>query len=304
MNSTTPKTVILITGPTASGKTAVAIELARVYQTEIISADSRQCFQEMAIGVARPSTAELDAVPHHFIASHSIQEEVTAATFEKYALDKTATLFQEKDVVIVAGGTGLYIRAFCEGMDLIPEIDPAIRQQVISEYEEKGLSWLQSFLQEKDPAFYSSGEIQNPQRSMRALEVFLSTGKSILTFQTGKKTKREFNVIKIGLDLPKEILHQQIHRRVDQMINTGLEQEVKSLLLFRQRNALQTVGYTEMFEYLDGKISLAQAVEAIKTHTRQYAKRQLTWFRRDKDIHWFSPHDTDAIKSFLQTSKH
>lgn len=304
MNSTTPKTVILITGPTASGKTAVAIELARVYQTEIISADSRQCFQEMAIGVARPSTAELDAVPHHFIASHSIQEEVTAATFEKYALDKTATLFQEKDVVIVAGGTGLYIRAFCEGMDLIPEIDPAIRQQVISEYEEKGLSWLQSFLQEKDPAFYSSGEIQNPQRSMRALEVFLSTGKSILTFQTGKKTKREFNVIKIGLDLPKEILHQQIHRRVDQMITTGLEQEVKSLLLFRQRNALQTVGYTEMFEYLDGKISLAQAVEAIKTHTRQYAKRQLTWFRRDKDIHWFSPHDTDAIKSFLQTSKH
>jgi len=139
---------------------------------------------------------------------------------------------------------------------------------------------------------------------MRALEVFLSTGKSILTFQTGKKTKREFNVIKIGLDLPKEILHQQIHRRVDQMINTGLEQEVKSLLLFRQRNALQTVGYTEMFEYLDGKISLAQAVEAIKTHTRQYAKRQLTWFRRDKDIHWFSPHDTDAIKSFLQTSMH
>ena len=304
MNSTTPKTVILITGPTASGKTAVAIELARAYQAEIISADSRQCFRDMAIGVARPSTAELNAVPHHFIASHSIQEEVTAATFEKYALDKTVTLFQEKDVVIVAGGTGLYIRAFCEGMDLIPEIDPAIRQQVISEYEEKGLSWLQSFLQEKDPAFYSSGEIQNPQRSMRALEVFLSTGKSILTFQTGKKTKREFNVIKIGLDLPKEILHQQIHRRVDQMINTGLEQEVKSLLLFRQRNALQTVGYTEMFEYLDGKISLAQAVEAIKTHTRQYAKRQLTWFRRDKDIHWFSPHDTDAIKSFLQTSKH
>jgi len=302
LNSTTPKTVILITGPTASGKTAVAIELARVYQTEIISADSRQCFREMAIGVARPSSAELGAVPHHFIASHSIQEEVTAATFEKYALNKTATLFQEKDVVIVAGGTGLYIRAFCEGMDQIPEIDPAIRQQVIREYKKNGLGWLQSSLQEKDPAFYSSGEIQNPQRSMRALEVVLSTGKSILTFQTGKKTKREFNVIKIGLDLPKEILHQQIHRRVDQMITTGLEQEVKSLLLFRQHNALQTVGYTEMFEYLDGKLSLEQAVEAIKTHTRQYAKRQLTWFRRDKDIHWFSPHDTGAIKSFLQTS--
>ncbi len=280
------------------------MQLAREYQTEIISADSRQCFREMAIGVARPSTAELADIPHHFIASHGIQEEVTAATFEKYALDKTATLFQEKDVVVMAGGTGLYIRAFCEGMDLIPEIDPAIRQQVISEYEEKGLSWLQSFLQEKDPAFYSSGEIQNPQRSMRALEVFLSTGKSILTFQTGKKTVRDFNIIKLGLDLTKEVLHQKIHQRVDQMISAGLEQEVKSLLPYRQRNALQTVGYTEMFEYLDGKISLAQAVEAIKTHTRQYAKRQLTWFRRDKDIHWFSPHDTDAIKSFLQTSMH
>lgn len=302
MNSTTPKTVILITGPTASGKTSVAVQLAREYQTEIISADSRQCFREMAIGVARPSEAELAAVPHHFIASHSIHEEVTAATFEKYALDKTAKLFQEKDIVIVVGGTGLYIRAFCEGMDLIPDIDPAIRQMVISSYEEKGISWLQSSLQEKDPAFYSSGEIQNPQRSMRALEVVLSTGKSILAFRTGKKAAREFNIIKLGLDLPKEMLHQQIHQRVDQMINAGLEQEVRTLLPYRQLNALQTVGYNEMFEYLDGKISLAQATQEIKTHTRQYAKRQLTWFRRDKDITWVSPHNTEAIKSFLQTT--
>lgn len=302
MNSSTQKTVILITGPTASGKTAVAIELARDYQTEIISADSRQCFREMAIGVARPSTAELAAVPHHFIASHSIQEEVTAVTFEKYALGKTAMLFQEKNVVIVVGGTGLYIRAFCEGMDMIPDIDPAVRQQVLSAYEEKGLSWLQSSLKEKDAAFFASGEIQNPQRSMRALEVVLSTGKSILEFRTGKKTARAFNIIKLGLELPKEALHQQIHQRVDQMINAGLEKEVRSLLPFRQLNALQTVGYSEMFEYLDGKISLGQAVEAIKTHTRQYAKRQLTWFRRDKEIHWFSPYDTGAIKSFLQTS--
>jgi len=302
LNSTTPKTVILITGPTASGKTAVAIELARYFQTEIISADSRQCFREMAIGVARPSAAELNAVPHHFIASHSIHEEVTAATFETYALAKTNELFREKDLVVVVGGTGLYIRAFCEGMDLIPDIDPAIRQKVIKAYEEKGINWLQSALKEKDPAFYTTGEIQNPQRSMRALEVVLSTGKSILEFRTGKKAVRDFKIIKLGLDLPKETLHQQIHQRVDMMINAGLEQEVRALLPYRQLNALQTVGYSEMFEYLDGKISLQQAIDAIKTHTRQYAKRQLTWFRRDQEIHWFSPHDTGAIKTFLKSS--
>jgi len=281
----------------------VAVQLARDYQTEIISADSRQCFREMAIGVARPSAAELEAVPHHFIASHSIQEEVTAATFESYALAKAKELFREKDIVIMVGGTGLYIRAFCEGMDLIPDIDPAIRQKVINEYEEKGISWLQSALKEKDPAFYTTGEIQNPQRSMRALEVVLSTGKSILEFRTGKKAVREFNIIKLGLDLPKETLHQQIHQRVDQMINAGLEQEVRSLLPYRQLNALQTVGYSEMFEYLDGNISLEQAVEAVKTHTRQYAKRQLTWFRRDAGIHWFSPQDPGAIHAFLKTSR-
>jgi tRNA dimethylallyltransferase len=280
----------------------VAVQLARDYHTEIISADSRQCFREMAIGVARPSGAELAAVPHHFIASHSIQEEVTAATFESYALAKAKELFRGKEVVIVVGGTGLYIRAFCEGMDLIPDIDPEIRQMVIKEYEEKGINWLQSAIKEKDFAFYTTGEIQNPQRSMRALEVVLSTGKSILEFRTGKKAVREFNIIKLGLDLPKETLHQQIHLRVDQMMNAGLEQEVRSLLPYRQLNALQTVGYSEMFEYLDGKISLEQAVDQIKTHTRQYAKRQLTWFRKDKDINWFSPHDPGAIKTFLQHS--
>ncbi len=256
----------------------------------------------MAIGVARPSAAELNAVPHHFIASHSIHEEVTAATFETYALAKTNELFREKDLVVVVGGTGLYIRAFCEGMDLIPDIDPAIRQKVIKAYEEKGINWLQSALKEKDPAFYTTGEIQNPQRSMRALEVVLSTGKSILEFRTGKKAVRNFKIIKLGLDLPKETLHQQIHQRVDMMINAGLEQEVRALLPYRQLNALQTVGYSEMFEYLDGKISLQQAIDAIKTHTRQYAKRQLTWFRRDQEIHWFSPHDTGAIKTFLKSS--
>lgn len=302
MNNSTPKTAIIITGPTASGKTAVAIQLARAYDTEIISADSRQCFREMAIGVARPSAAELAAVPHHFIASHSIHEEVTAATFEQFALAKAAELFSKKDVVIVAGGTGLYIRAFCEGLDMIPDIDPAIRQDIVRKYEENGLEWLQNALKQNDPDFYTKGEIQNPQRCMRALEVRLSTGKSILHFRTGNKADRGFRIIKTGLDLPKEILHRQIQHRVDKMMQEGLEEEVKSLFPFRQLNALQTVGYSELFSYLEGKTTREQAVEDIKIHTRQYAKRQLTWFRKDTGITWFSPHQTASLFEFIKES--
>lgn len=299
MKNNSPKTVIIITGPTASGKTAVAIQLAQAYQTEIISADSRQCFKEMAIGVARPSTEELAAIPHHFIASHSIHAEVTAATFENYALKKVELLFQQHDTVIMVGGTGLYIKAFCEGLDLIPEIDPIIRQQVIQDYETKGLSWLQETLKEKDPVFYATGEIQNPQRCMRALEVCLSTGKSIVDYRTGRKAVRDFRVIKIGLDLPKEILHSRIYQRVDQMMIDGLEEEVRSLIPFKHLNALQTVGYAELFDFIDGKVTKEQAVEAIKTHTRQYAKRQLTWFRKDPDIQWFAPADMQGIRTYI-----
>lgn len=299
MKNNSPKTVIIITGPTASGKTAVAIQLAQTFQTEIISADSRQCFQEMAIGVARPSAEELAAVPHHFIASHSIHAEVTAATFEAYALEKAELLFQQHDKVIMVGGTGLYIKAFCEGLDLIPDIDPVIRQQVIHDYETKGLSWLQETLKEKDPLFYTTGEIQNPQRGMRALEVCLSTGRSIVDYRTGRKAVRDFRVIKIGLDLPKETLHSRIHQRVDQMMIDGLEEEVRSLYAYKQLNALQTVGYAELFDFIDGKQTRERAVDAIKTHTRQYAKRQLTWFRKDTDIHWFAPADIQGIHTYI-----
>lgn len=299
MKNNSPKTVIIITGPTASGKTAVAIQLAQAFQTEIISADSRQCFKEMAIGVARPSNEELAVIPHHFIASHSIHEEVTAATFEAYALKKTESLFQLHDTVVMVGGTGLYIKAFCEGLDLIPEIDPVIRQQVMQDYEVKGLSWLQETLKEKDPLFYATGEIQNPQRGMRALEVCLSTGRSIIDFRTGRKAARNFRVIKIGMDLAKEILHNRIHQRVDKMIIDGLEEEVRSLYPFKQLNALQTVGYAELFDFMDGKITREQAVESIKTHSRQYAKRQLTWFRKDPDIHWFAPGDLQTIRAYI-----
>jgi len=283
------KTVVIIAGPTAVGKTTVAIQLAKHFQTEIISADSRQCFKELNIGVARPSTEELQEIPHHFVASHSINEEVTAITFEQFALKKARELFQLHDIVIMVGGTGLYIKAFCEGLDMIPEIDPAIRQQVIQSYEASGISWLQQQLQEKDNAFYTTGEMQNPQRMMRALEVVLSTGQSVLSFRKGQKAIRDFNIIKIGLELPKEELHRNIHTRVDAMMKAGLLDEVKELIPFKDLNALQTVGYAELFDYLDGKISLEKAIEQIKTHTRQYAKRQITWFKKDAEIQWFSP---------------
>jgi len=289
------KTMIVVAGPTAVGKTAVAIQLAKHFATSIISADSRQCYKELNIGVARPSEQELAAVNHYFIASHSIQDEITAAGFEQYALQKATELFQQQDTVVMVGGTGLYIKAFCEGLDLIPAVDPAIREQIISNYNSKGLVWLQEQVQQKDPAFYTSGEIQNPQRMMRALEVLESTGQSVLSFRKGEKTQRDFNIIKIGLELPKEELHQRIHTRVDQMMQAGQLEEVKGLIPYKHLNALQTVGYKELFEYLEETISMEKAVEQIKINTRQYAKRQMTWFKKDEEMKWFAPFQTDEI---------
>jgi len=289
------KKVIIITGPTAVGKTAVAIELARNFHTEIISADSRQCFKELSIGVARPLASELKLVPHHFIASHSIQDEVTAALFEKFAIQKTNELFNNHDVIVMVGGTGLYIKAFCEGLDAIPAIDASIRQKIIKNYEEKGLEWLQQEVKKKDSEFYISGEIKNPQRMMRALEVMESTGQSVLSFRKGTRAQRNFEIVKIGLDLSKEQLLQRISLRVDKMMETGLTEEVKSLLPYKHLNALQTVGYAELFEYYDNKISLENAIELIKIHTRQYAKRQLTWFKKDESIKWFMPDQLEEI---------
>jgi tRNA dimethylallyltransferase len=295
MSFSNKKTVVIIAGPTAAGKTTVAISLAKHFQTEIISADSRQCFKELNIGVARPSEDELRDIPHHFIASHSISEEINAAYFEHYALQKVNELFKKHDVVIMVGGTGLYIKAFCEGLDEIPEIDESVRKNVIAQYEEKGLEWLQEEVKKKDPAFFKVGEIQNPHRMMRALEVVESTGQSIISFRKNKKIKRYFSIIKIGLELPKEELHKNINTRVDKMIAAGLVDEVKSLKESQKFNALQTVGYSEIFEYHDGKASLQNAVEEIKKNTRHYAKRQMTWFKKDKEIKWFLPGQLDAM---------
>jgi len=300
MGISSSKTVIIIVGPTAAGKTSAAISLAKHFQTEIISADSRQCFKELKIGVARPSEEELKEVPHHFIASHSIEENINAAYFEQYALQKTNQLFQKHDIVVMVGGTGLYIKAFCEGLDEIPAIDESVRKNIIANYEEKGMKWLQDQVKEADPQFFAVGEIQNPQRMMRALEVIGSTGQSILDFRRNNKTQRSFNILKIGLELPKEELHQNINSRVDKMIGHGLIEEVKELIPFRNLNALQTVGYLEIFEFFDGKMSLEKAIDEIKKNTRQYAKRQMTWFKKDKEIQWVNAGETDAIISMAQ----
>ena len=294
------KTVVIIAGPTAVGKTAVAIEVAKHFQTEIISADSRQCFKELNIGVARPSLEELQMIKHHFIASHSITDEVTAATFEKYALDKVNELFQQHDIVVMTGGTGLYIKAFCEGLDLVPEIPAELRNEIAAKYKEEGIEWLRNKIKEKDPRFYSEGEIKNPHRLMRALEVIEATGKSILAFQKRVKIKRDFAIVKTGLELPKKELLWRISTRVDNMMKAGLTDEVKTLLPFKHLNALQTVGYAELFDFLEDKKSLTNAMEEIKIHTRQYAKRQMTWFKKDEEMKWFQPADVDAILSWVK----
>jgi len=225
--ATKEKTVIVIAGPTAVGKTAVAIQVARQFNTEIISADSRQCYKELNIGVARPSEEELAAVKHYFIASHSIHQKVTAATFEQYALEKADEIFQKHDIAVMVGGTGLYIKAFCEGMDETPDVSEAIRNDIVEKYFEYGLNWLQEEVQKLDPLFYAKGEIQNPQRLMRALEVYKATGQSIMHFRKGVKAERDFKLIKVALELPKEQLHHNINIRVDKMMEAGLLEEVQ-----------------------------------------------------------------------------
>jgi tRNA dimethylallyltransferase len=294
------KTMIVIAGPTAVGKTPVAIELARHFKTEIISADSRQCFKELNIAVAKPSPEQLRQVKHHFINTHSVKDEVNAKVFEEYALGATQKIFSVHDIAMMVGGTGLYIKTFCEGIDEVPVIDTEIRNVIVTNYNNGGIEWLREQVQQNDAEFFLTGEIQNPQRMMRALEVKMSTGRSILSFQSREKKKRDFAIIKIGLQLPKEQLHHNINTRVDEMIGKGLVQEVKGLQPFKHFNALQTVGYSEIFDYLDGKFSLDEAINAIKTNTRQYAKRQMTWFRKDKEIKWFAPVQVNEMIDFIE----
>ena len=308
-------TIIIIVGPTASGKTALSLQLAEYLKTSIISADSRQCYKELNIGVAKPADEELHRIKHYFINSHSMFENVTAQTFEQYALQSVQEIFLNNKFAVMVGGTGLYIQAFCEGFDPFPEIDEAIRKKIIADYNAYGLEWLQTELKEKDPVFWETSEKKNPQRLMRALEILYGTGKSITSFRKKKKhaklaesrghpvEKRPFNIIKIGLQISKEQLHQNINNRVDKMIETGLVEEVESLLPYKNLNALQTVGYKELFPYLEGKISLQDTIDAIKYNTCQYAKRQMTWFRKDKSIYWIEAANSSLVMSFLINGK-
>jgi len=289
-------TCIIIVGPTAVGKTSIAIQLAQHFATEIISCDSRQCYKEMSIGTAKPSAEELSVVKHHFINSHSIHDTVNAAVFEQYALEKTERIFLKNKVAVMVGGTGLYMKTFCDGIDDVPEVDAAIRTSIVTNYNNNGIEWLQEQMKKNDGQYFIKGEILNPQRMMRALEVKMSTGKSILDFHSQKKKKRNFDVVKIGLELPRQELVERINQRVDSMMGQGLEAEARSLLPWQQLNALQTVGYKEMFSYFENEISLPQAVESIKINTRQYAKRQVTWFKKDADIKWCQP-DFNEVKA-------
>ncbi|MBA3828272.1 MAG: tRNA (adenosine(37)-N6)-dimethylallyltransferase MiaA [Taibaiella sp.] len=296
-------TVYVIAGPTASGKTNIAIRLAQSLGTDIISADSRQCYKEMNIGTAKPSEKELQAVRHYFINEFSVSQDITAADFERLSLGYLHEIFQQNKNAIVCGGTGLYINALCNGLDEMPVVDSKISKEVNEQFEAKGLEWLQESITIHDPGYITGGEMQNPARIIRALVFKLSTGKSILDFRTGTRKNRAFNIIKVGLDIPREILYARINDRVDSMMKAGLLEEARGLFHNRRLKNLQTVGYSKLFDHLDGKYSIYEAVEKIKQHTRNYAKRQLTWFKKDREIHWVPADDKDILANILALKK-
>lgn len=289
------KRLIVIVGPTAVGKTDMALKLAKYFNTEIISADSRQFFKELTIGTAKPSAEELSKAPHHFINSHSITEEYDAARYADDALDLIYQLFEKYDYLVVCGGSGLYIKALLEGFDDIPEVPDNIREDITSHYRANGLEWLQVKLQELDPGHWQTVDQHNPARLMRALEVVMATGKSISSFQTKQKRQLPFQVIKIGLELEREFLYKRIDDRMDSMIENGLFEEAKALYPFRHHQALQTVGYKEIFDFLDGFYDREEAVRLLKRNSRRYAKRQLTWFKRDAENTWVKPDQWELI---------
>lgn len=297
MTNISNKKLIVISGPTASGKTSISIQLAKQFGSEIVSSDSRQIYKEMSIGTAKPSEEELSAVPHHMIGVRSVTEHYSAGQYETDALAIIDKLFSKHDILFLVGGSGMYIDAVCNGMDALPEVDKALREKLTKRVEQDGLAPLLEELKRLDPTHYDAIDKNNPQRVIRALEVSLQSGKPYSEMRTGIHKKRAFDVIKIGINMPRDILYDRINRRVDVMIESGLEKEAKGLYSLRNYNALQTVGYKELFEYFDGKTTRDEAIELIKRNSRRYAKRQLTWFNRDTDIRWFdlTIQDTDEI---------
>jgi len=288
------KTLICVVGPTAIGKTSLAIQLAQHFNTEIVSADSRQFFKEMSIGTAKPTKDELAQAKHHFIGHKSIHEAYTAGTFEKEAINLLDELFKSHNVVICVGGSGLYIKALTDGIDDIPS-SLSIRNELNQQLEKDGIEKLQNQLKELDPVQYKNMDIHNPQRIVRALEVCIHTGKPYSSFLQNEKAARSFKTLTVGLTADREIIYDRINKRVDIMMQDGLLNEAKSLYPHRHLNALNTVGYKELFSYFDGNTSLEKAIELIKQHTRQFAKRQLTWFKKNQDVKWFNIQHPDTI---------
>jgi tRNA dimethylallyltransferase len=291
---------VVVAGPTVVGKTAVGIRLAKALSTEIISCDSRQFYRELSIGTAKPTEAELAEVKHHFISNLSIHEYYNVSKFENEALTVLEVLFQKHDIVFMVGGSGLYIDAVTKGIDDQPDAKPETRKLLKDILENDGIEKLQDMLQKSDPEYYDVVDKANPARIMRALEVCIDTGKTFTELRLNQPKQREFNMLKIAINLPRELLFKRIETRVDAMIKSGLIDEARRFYSEKESTALKTVGYRELFEYFDGKIMLEQAITDIKTNTRRYAKRQLTWLKRDQDYYWFAP---DSIEEIIELIK-
>lgn len=299
MSNPESKRLIVVVGPTAAGKTKLGIALARHFHTDVISADSRQIFREMSIGTAKPGVEEREDVTHHFIDTLSVTDDYNAGKFERDVLSLLDQLFIKHDDVLMVGGSGMYVRAVCEGLDEMPDVPESVRVEILENYRSKGLSWLQQEVMENDPEYFAVVDQMNPARLMRALEIVRTTGLPASNYRVNRRVERPFSVVKIGLEMDREELYKRIDARVDKMIDSGLVEEVKRLEQFKSRNALQTVGYQELFDYFDGKHDLDEAIRLIKRNSRRYAKRQMTWFKREEGIQWFHPDQLEKIITHL-----
>lgn len=289
------KRLLVIVGPTGCGKTDLSIRLAQHYGAPILSTDSRQFYRGMAIGTAQPTTDQLQTAEHHFIASYDITDDLSCGQYEVLALKRLQELFAHHEQVIAVGGSGLYVRALCEGMDDLPHADETLRAELTERLRRDGVAALAEELRELDPVYYETVDRCNPSRVLRGMEVCLQTGRPFSEFRTGIKKERNFQIVKVGLTLPREELYARIDRRVDAMMAAGLEAEARTLYPHRALNSLQTVGYRELFDYFDGRTTREEAIELIKRNSRRYAKRQMTWFRRDPEIRWFAPDEDELI---------